>query len=382
VLRDEDEGHRASTPLELFFDLTIVVAVGRVAAALHHQLVEGHEAHGVASFAMMMFAVWLAWLNFTWFATAHDADDVPYRLLTFVQLTGVVVFAAGVTRAVVDADFTIVVAGYVVMRVPLVVQWLRVARAIPSMRPRALRYAIGTAVAQLLWIGFLAVPEGARTVAFVSFALVELAVPFVAERAIGAPTFHREHIEERYGLLTIILLGESMVAAAAGFESAFDAGGLTWPLGAVGVSSLVAAFAAWWLYFDHPGHLAPSRTTAFRWGYGHVIVFASLAALGAGMYVAVEAAARHPQGSARTAALAMTLPVAGFLVGLAVLMLLNHVPLRAPRVFSKLAGAAVAVAIGLTATVPWAAIGGAGVMAVLTAWMILAGDQRHATVAA
>ena len=81
VTRDPDEQYRASTPLELFFDLTFVVAVARASAALHHELVEGHVADGVWGFVGVFFAVWWAWMNATWFASAHDADDVPYRLL-------------------------------------------------------------------------------------------------------------------------------------------------------------------------------------------------------------------------------------------------------------------------------------------------------------
>ena len=77
VTRDPDEPSRASTPLELFFDLTFVVAVARASAALHHELAGGHVAAGVWGFVGVFFAVWWAWMNASWFASAHDADDVP-----------------------------------------------------------------------------------------------------------------------------------------------------------------------------------------------------------------------------------------------------------------------------------------------------------------
>ncbi len=94
VVRAPDEEHRASTPLELFFDLTFVVAVGRAAAALDHELLAGHVRDGLTGFVLMFFAVWWAWMNFTWFASAHDSDDVPHRLLTLVQMAGVLVLSA------------------------------------------------------------------------------------------------------------------------------------------------------------------------------------------------------------------------------------------------------------------------------------------------
>src|SRR5690242_4679178 len=80
--RDRDEEHRASTPLELFFDLCFVVAVAQAGGRLVHAIADGHAAHGVAGYLMVFFAIWWAWMNFSWFASAYDTDDVPYRITT------------------------------------------------------------------------------------------------------------------------------------------------------------------------------------------------------------------------------------------------------------------------------------------------------------
>jgi low temperature requirement protein LtrA len=82
--RSSTEEHRASTPLELLFDLCFVVAVAQAAGQLHHALADGHVAHGVTGYAMVFFAIWWAWMNFTWFASAYDTDDVLYRVATLV----------------------------------------------------------------------------------------------------------------------------------------------------------------------------------------------------------------------------------------------------------------------------------------------------------
>ena len=116
VVRDPDEQHRTSTPLELFFDLCFVVAVAQASAALHHELVAGHVGDGVVGFLMGFFAVWWAWMNFTWFASAHDADDVPYRLLTLLQMAGALVLRRRRAAAVEDQVFTLGVTGYLIMR--------------------------------------------------------------------------------------------------------------------------------------------------------------------------------------------------------------------------------------------------------------------------
>src|SRR4029079_3296216 len=141
--RDPNEGHRASTPLELLFDLCFVVAVASAASALHHDLVDGLILHGLVNYAVIFFVIWWPWMNFTWFASAYDTDDVQYRLLTFVQIAGVLVVAAGVPRAFNEQDFTVMVVGYIVMRTALVAQWLRAAREDPTRRAVALRFAVG-----------------------------------------------------------------------------------------------------------------------------------------------------------------------------------------------------------------------------------------------
>ena len=80
VPRDPNEEHRAASSLELFFDLVFVVAVSFASVELAHLLEEDHIASGVGDYAMVFFAIWWAWMNFTWFASAYDVDDVPYRM--------------------------------------------------------------------------------------------------------------------------------------------------------------------------------------------------------------------------------------------------------------------------------------------------------------
>jgi Bacterial low temperature requirement A protein (LtrA) len=86
--RDPGEAHRASTPLELLFDLTFVIAVARAAGQLHEALAHAHVGLALAGYAAVFFGLWWAWVNFTWFASAYDTDDVPCRLLTLLQMAG------------------------------------------------------------------------------------------------------------------------------------------------------------------------------------------------------------------------------------------------------------------------------------------------------
>jgi low temperature requirement protein LtrA len=313
--RDAEEEHRAATPLELFFDLCFVVAVAQASVALHHEVAEGHLLDGALFFAMTFFAIWWAWMNFTWFASAYDTDDVLYRLLTFVQIAGVLVIASGVERAFTELDYGAVTVGYLIMRVGLVAQWLRVAIEHADRRQTALRFAIGVSVVQVGWVGRLFLPPEIGLVVFAPLVVLELSVPIWAEST-GRPTpFHRGHIAERYGLFTIIVLGECILAASTAVQEAFTAGGLSVPLITLAAGGLLLVLAMWWVYFKHDATAEPNELRqAFIWGYGHYFVFAAVAATGAGLHVAAdlthEAAAIGPM----VAALSVAIPVVVYLL--------------------------------------------------------------------
>ncbi|MGR6538034.1 low temperature requirement protein A [Streptomyces rochei] len=313
--RPRHEAHRAATPLELFFDLCFVVAIAQAGVQLVHSVAESHAGEGVLDYAMVFFAIWWAWMNFTWFASAYDNDDVPYRLVTLVQIAGVLVLAAGVSRAFEEHDWTAVVIGYVIMRVALSAQWLRAARcAPPPERAMALKYAGGVLVCQVGWLGLLLLPEGGRGWLFLVMVVLELSVPVLAERR-HRSSWHPHHIAERYGLLTIIVLGETIAAATVAVKSGIDENDALGELLPIAAGGLLIVFAAWWVYFVVPvhGHLRSSRQ-AFLWGYGHYLVFASAAAIGAGLEVAVEQAVGEAHISTLAASASVTLPTALFLL--------------------------------------------------------------------
>jgi low temperature requirement protein LtrA len=317
--RSPHEAHRTATPLELFFDLVFVVAIAQAASGLHHSIAEAHAVEGVIGYLMVFFAIWWAWMNFTWFASAYDCDDVPYRLAVFVQIAGALILAAGVpamfeTRTPNGAT----VGGYVVMRLAVVGQWLRAAASDPERRTTARRYALAITLLQLAWVGMLFVPW-LLVPGFITFAALELAVPVWAERA-GMTTWHPHHIAERYGLLTLIVLGESILAATIAIQSALASGEALSALAPIIVGGLLIVYSMWWVYFDRPVHdLLTSLRKAIVWGYGHYFVYAAAAATGAGLAVTVDQASHHAKVSARAAGAAVAVPVVVYLVCLWVL---------------------------------------------------------------
>lgn len=316
VGRDRDETHRASTPLELLFDLCFVVAVASAAAELHHALAASHLGAGLFGFATSFFAIWWAWVNFTWFASAYDTDDVPYRLLTLLQIAGVLVMAAGIPEAFEHRDFTVPTIGYVIMRVAMVIQWLRAAREHTAGRPAALRYALGISVVQLCWVVRLFLPGVWGWIGFGLFAVLELLVPVWAEYRGNRTSWHPNHIAERYGLFTLIVLGECVLSATTAIQTAISESGLSAALLVIAGSGLVLLFGLWWAYFkrDAAPRLRNSLKSTMVWAYSHYAVFGSVAAVGAGLGVVVDTEAGKTELPTYGAALAVAVPVVVYMV--------------------------------------------------------------------
>jgi low temperature requirement protein LtrA len=312
--RSPHESHRAATPLELFFDLVFVVAIAQAATGLHHAIGEAHALEGLVGYLMVFFAIWWAWMNFTWFASAYDCDDVPYRLAVFVQIAGALILAAGVPAMFESrAPNGAVIGGYVVMRLAMVAQWLRAAASDPDRRSTARRYAAGISLLQLAWVGMRWLPH-LWGPGFVVLAALELAVPAWAERTTPT-TWHAHHIAERYGLLTLIVLGESILAATVAVQASLASGEALSPLLPIIIGGLLIAYSMWWMYFDRPVHdLLRSLSKAIVWAYGHYFVFAAAAAVGAGLAASVDQATHHAKIGAVGAGFAVAVPVAVFVV--------------------------------------------------------------------
>jgi low temperature requirement protein LtrA len=295
--RDPDEDHRGATPLELLFDLTFVVAFGTAANELAHYLAEGHIWTGIVGFAFASFAVAWAWINYSWFASAYDNDDWVMRLATMTMMLGVIVLALGLPQMFSSLDegdvldLRVMVAGYVVMRVPMIFLWARAARHDPARRPAAATYIWTISVAQVFWVlHAIAQPPIAATFVLVAvFVGIEMLGPFLAERRKGGTPWHAHHIAERYGLLVIITLGEGVLGTVASINAVVN-GDTGWTLeaGVVAFAGIGLIFGAWWTYFVIPWAqvLERHRERAFLWSYGHLVIFAALAAIGGGLHVA------------------------------------------------------------------------------------------------
>jgi low temperature requirement protein LtrA len=294
--RDPEEEHRASTPLELLYDLTIVVAFGTAADQLAHFIAEDHVWAGVGGFAFATFAVSWAWLNYSWFASAYDTDDWVFRLATMVQMVGVIVLSLGLPQMFASIDHGetldngVMVAGYVIMRASLVFLWWLVSRHDPERAPAARKYMTTIGIAQVGWIALAIadLPIGTTFALLTVLFALEVIGPIVAERRTPTP-WHPHHIAERYSLLVIITLGEVILGTVAALNAVVH-GEAGWSVDAalLAVAGVGLAFGCWWMYFAVPWAepLARHRLRGWPFGYGHLLIFGSLAAMGAGLHVA------------------------------------------------------------------------------------------------
>lgn len=324
--RDINETNRATTPLELLFDLTFVIAFGLAASQFSHSIAVAHIKVGLIGFGFSAFAICWAWINFSWFASAYDTDDWLFRITTMVQMIGVLILALGLPDVFTSMekgehlDNRIVVLGYVIIRVAMVFQWLHAAKQDPERRRACLAYARFIALAQVGWVVmiFLNFSISVTLILTAVFVSVEMLGPFIAEKKDGGTPWHPHHIAERYACMAIIALGEGVVGTVAALSAVIESQGWTLNVALVGIAGMGLTFGIWWVFFMLPSAavLHPHRGKSFVWGYGLMITIASIVATGGGLHVA----AYFIEGKSRVGPLGVLLsvviPVVIFLVSI------------------------------------------------------------------
>lgn len=290
-MRAFEVGERKSTWLELFFDLVFVAAVAALADGLHAD----PTLEGLWHFALLFVPVWWSWMEFTWFATAWDNDDPFHRLSMLAAMLLVIVLAAAIPDVLSGTGDTQFVLAYAAMQGLLIVMFLRVRPHAGEANRFVRNYMIGDAIGGALMLASLAVDPPLRYWIWALAVLGLMVVPVFAVRAYHGQPFDSRHIPERYGLFTIIVLGEGVVAVTAGLsEVTFDGGSVASALLGFGIAA-----AIWWAYFETVSSSALSRDrlgASFLWGYGHLFAYAGIAATAVGVEIAIAAGAHGDHG--------------------------------------------------------------------------------------
>ncbi|MCL1593464.1 MAG: low temperature requirement protein A [Actinomycetia bacterium] len=276
-----EEDHRSATWLELFYDLVFVVAV----AALGHRLLVDHSWLGVAAFIGLFIPLWWSWASFTFYADRYDTDDLGQRLLAVAQMIAIALMAASISGD--TADSTVAFAGsFLAARVVLLIMYLRAYFHVETTRQLVHGYLVGFSIGAMPWIVSLWVPEPWRYVLWAIGLAIDMATPYVMRRAQAMVPLSVSHLPERFGLFTILVLGESIAAVVAGLSS------IGWEFNAAmgAVIGVITATGLWWLYFDNlEGSVVRRRSSQLKawrpttWIYMHLPLAIGLTASGIGL---------------------------------------------------------------------------------------------------
>src|SRR6202023_2357117 len=184
-------------------------------------------------------------------------------------------------------DNSVMVLGYVIMRIALVFQWLRAAKDDRARRTICLIYAATISIAQVGWVVQIVVLLAALDAIIRGgiLVLIEMTGPVLAERQAGGTPWHAHHIAERHSLFAIIALGEGVVGTVAALSAVVDRHGWTVDAVLVGIAGMGLTFGMWWVYYLVPSGklLGRHRDRALVWGYVQILIVPSIVATGAGV---------------------------------------------------------------------------------------------------
>jgi len=281
----EERPERVVGPLELFYDLAVVALVAQAARHL-----AGHLTwRGLGEYAVVFTLVWIAWANGSLHHELHGHDDARARSTFLLQILILAAMGASIPEAGGARGTAFAVAAAVLFAV-LALLWLLAARGDrPQYRRPSRRFVIGTAATAVLLAGSAVLPAGAHVLAWGALDaayLAGFAAVFLTLPADAVAVTVSDALIERFGLLTIIVLGETVTGVVAGLVRE-PVSALTL---AVGLTAVVVGFGAWWTYFDFVGRRRPwpRPTATLQWLVGHLPLTAAIAAMGAAMVSLVE----------------------------------------------------------------------------------------------
>ncbi|MBE9042292.1 low temperature requirement protein A [Oscillatoriales cyanobacterium LEGE 11467] len=337
----ENDRDRHATWLELFFDLVFVFAIAELAHQLHSDL----SWTGIAGFAALFVPVWWLWIDFSYYADQFDVNNGPYRLVMLGVMFGLVVMALTVPDAL-DGGAAEFATMYATLRLVIIFLYVQAWRFVPQSRELTARYVLSFSVAFFLWLISIAMPEPTCFWLWAVALLIEISNGPITYLTIRCVPTQNSHMDERFGLFVIIVLGEAIIAVATGVAET------DWQLGSIltGIGGFVVAVSLWWMYFERADESVINQALrggkmdllrSYIYGYSHIFAFMGIVATGVGIQFAIEAAAGHSFGTeARTV---LCGGAAIFLMGVTTLQWASPNPLPGKVIAARLTTAALTV---------------------------------------
>jgi low temperature requirement protein LtrA len=246
VLRD---GERV-TPLELFFDLVFVLAVTQCTARMAHEPTWA----GVGKALLILAVVWWAWSGYAWLTSVVDPEEGAVRFVIFAAMAAFLVVALSVPAAFENLGLTFAIS-YGGVRAMHLALFVLASRNDPSLRRSVSSLAVSSAIAMGLLAAASQVDGNAKVSLWGLALILDVGGPFL----FGAAGWKLvpKHFAERFGLIFIIALGESIVAIGVGAGERVDGGVILAAVLGVGLAA-----AMWWAYFDVVALVAERRLSA------------------------------------------------------------------------------------------------------------------------
>jgi low temperature requirement protein LtrA len=351
----ESIADRQVSNLELFYDLVYVAVIGQAA----HHLATHVTVRGLAEFAVVFALIWIAWINGSLYLELHGREDGRTRSLVFLQM-GILVLLAVFTADATDGSgrgFAVVYATYQVVQTGLWYSvWRQDRRDHPEFQAATGGYVAGTGVSAAVILASALLPATPRLIVWASLAVAWIVGIVLAARnaRVGLGLTPTDSLVERFGLFTIIVLGEVVLGVVAGLSAAErDAKTIL-----TGMLALSLGFGFWWIYFDLVGRRLPRADggAVSSWVMSHLPVTGSITAAGAGMVSLIG----HAHDASAPAATSWLLAGA-VATGLVALVLTERALADAERLFlvfgplrlALSAGAAAALLVGWLRPAPW-----------------------------
>jgi low temperature requirement protein LtrA len=201
---------------------------------------------GFLSFVALFVPVVWSWVGVTFYSTRFATDDLTHRLLMLLQIAGTAFMAVSVHDGLGENSSWFALS-YAIMRIILVIEYVRTKRHIPGARELTTRYSIGLSITAGIWFVSAFVPLPFRLFLWVLGMAIDIGTPLFFPRRLTvqfAPNVH--HLPERLGFFTIIVLGISILGVVNGIAAH------NWTLPSIICVGLGfgIAFSLWWVYFD------------------------------------------------------------------------------------------------------------------------------------
>jgi low temperature requirement protein LtrA len=335
--------------IELFYDLVYVVVIARAA----HHLATHLTWRGTGEFAVVFSMIWLAWLNGSLYQDLHGREDGRSRTYIFLQMGILAVLGVYTSEAAGDTGqgFAIV---YTVFLVTITWMWYTVRRQDDEAYSAVTaRYLTGLGISVVLIGTSALLGAGARLGTWTVFVVGWVIGSLAMRRQLGtgelSPT---DSTVERFGLFTIIVLGEVVVGVVTGLsEATRDVATVV-----TGLIGLSIGFGAWWTYFDFVGRRHPAPGSGVPWVFSHLPVSMGIAGMGAALVglVAHAGEATAPEGAAWVLTGSLALVLTALVGTMRTLADFARLPsIYGPLVRVMLLAAGVVLLVGWLRPVPW-----------------------------